>query len=81
LIRKLLQYPEIISKAAEFWEPHRLTNYLQELAAIFHHFYQKHRVVSEDVPLSQARLLLCKATQIVFANGLKILRISAPERM
>lgn len=81
LIRKLLQYPEIISKAAEFWEPHRLTNYLQELAAIFHHFYQKHRVVTEDVPLSKARLLLCKATQIVFANGLKILGITAPERM
>ncbi len=81
LIRKLLQYPEIISKAAEFWEPHRLTNYLQELAAIFHHFYQKHRVVSEDVPLSKARLFLCKATQIVFANGLEILGISAPERM
>jgi len=81
LIRKLLQYPEIISKAAQFWEPHRLTNYLQELAGIFHHFYQKHRVVSEDVPLSQARLLLCKATQIVFFNGLKILGITAPERM
>ena len=81
LIRKLLQYPDIISKAAQFWEPHRLTNYLQELAAIFHHFYQKHRVVTEDVPLSQARLVLCKATQIVFANGLKILGISAPERM
>ncbi len=81
LIRKLLQYPEIISKAAEFWEPHRLTNYLQELAATFHSFYQKHRVVSDDVPLGKARLLLCKATQIVFANGLKILGISAPERM
>ena len=81
LIRKLLQYPDIISKAAQFWEPHRLTNYLQELAAIFHHFYQKHRVVTEEVPLSQARLVLCKATQIVFANGLKILGISAPERM
>ncbi len=81
LIRKLLQYPEVISKAAQFWEPHRLTNYLQELAAIFHHFYQKHRVVSEDVPLGKARLLLCKATQIVFGNGLKILGITAPERM
>ncbi len=81
LIRKLLQYPEVISKAAQFWEPHRLTNYLQELAAIFHHFYQKHRVVSDDVPLGKARLLLCKATQIVFANGLKILGITAPERM
>lgn len=81
LIRKLLQYPEVISKAAQFWEPHRLTNYLQDLAAIFHHFYQKHRVVTEDLPLTRARLLLCQATRIVFANGLRILGITAPERM
>ncbi len=81
LIRKLLQYPEVISKAAQLWEPHRLTNYLQELAATFHHFYHVHRVVSDDVPLSRARLILCRATQIVFANGLKILGITAPERM
>lgn len=81
LIRKLLQYPEVISKAAQFWEPHRLTNYLQELASTFHHFYHIHRVVTDDVALSKARLSLCKATQIVFANGLKILGINAPERM
>ncbi|UCE05582.1 MAG: arginine--tRNA ligase [bacterium] len=81
LIRKLLQYPEVISKAAQFWEPHRLTNYLQELAATFHHFYHIHRVVTDDVPLSKARLFLCRGTQIVFANGLKILGITAPERM
>ncbi|MDZ7332149.1 MAG: arginine--tRNA ligase [candidate division KSB1 bacterium] len=81
LIKRLLQYPEIISRAAQFWEPHLLTNYLQELAAVFHHFYQKHRVVTEDAPLTRARLLLCQATQIVFANGLRILGITAPERM
>jgi arginyl-tRNA synthetase len=81
LIRKLLQYPEVISRAAQFWEPHRLTNYLQELAATFHHFYHIHRVVTDDIQLSKARLLLCQATQIVFANGLKILGITAPKRM
>ena len=81
LIRKLLQYPEVISRAAQFWEPHRLTNYLQELAATFHHFYHIHRVVTDDVALSKARLKLCQATQIVFAKGLKILGITAPERM
>lgn len=81
LIQKLLLYPDVISKSAQFWEPHRLTNYLQELAATFHRFYHFHRVVTEDLPLSQARLLLLKATQIVFANALKILGITAPERM
>jgi len=81
LIQKLLHYPEVISKSAQFWEPHRLTNYLQELAATFHRFYHFHRVVTDDIPLSKARLVLCKATQIVFANALKILGITAPERM
>lgn len=81
LLRKLSQYPDVISKAAQFWEPHRLTSYLQELAATFHHFYHRHRVVTEDIPLTRARLRLCRATQMVFANGLKILGITAPERM
>lgn len=81
LIQKLLQYPDVISKSAQHWEPHRLTNYLQELAATFHRFYHLHRVVTEDIPLSMARLAICKATQIVFANALKILGITAPERM
>ncbi|HEX9972479.1 MAG TPA: arginine--tRNA ligase [bacterium] len=81
LIQKLLHYPDVISKSAQFWEPHRLTNYLQELAATFHRFYHFHRVVTEDIPLSKARLMICKATQIVFANALKILGITAPERM
>lgn len=81
LLRKLSQYPDVISKAAQFWEPHRVTSYLQELAATFHHFYHLHRVVTEDLPLTRARLRLCLATQMVFANGLKILGITAPERM
>jgi arginyl-tRNA synthetase len=81
LIRKLLQYPEVISGAAKTWEPHRLTTYLQELAATFHRFYHFHRVVSEDESLSKARLILTKATQIVLANGFRILGISAPEYM
>ncbi len=81
LIKKLLQYPDVISGAAQSWEPHRLTTYLQELAASFHRFYHFHRVVSEDKSLSKARLILTKGTQIVLANGFKILGISAPEYM
>ncbi|MBC8183957.1 arginine--tRNA ligase [candidate division KSB1 bacterium] len=81
LIKKLLQYPDVISGAAQSWEPHRLTTYLQELAATFHRFYHFHRVVSEDKSLSKARLTLTKATKIVLANGFKILGISAPENM
>ena len=81
LIKKLLQFQEIIAGAALSWEPHRLTTYLLELAACFHHFYHLHRVVSENFHLSQARIFLTTATKIVFANGLKILGITAPEYM
>ncbi|MFZ5518352.1 MAG: arginine--tRNA ligase [Candidatus Zhuqueibacterota bacterium] len=81
LISQLLQFPDIIASAAELWEPHRVTVYLHELASIFHHFYHLHRVVSEDRELSKARLFLVKATHLVLANGLRILGITAPEKM
>lgn len=81
LIKKLAEYPEVISRAASLLEPHRLTTYLLELAATFHSFYQRHRVVSEDRELSQARLLLVAATKLVINNALALLKITAPERM
>lgn len=82
MIKKLLDFPETVSKAAEFLEPHRITGYLTELSTILHRFYHDVRVVLEDQPqLSRARLLLNKATQQVYANGLRILNISAPQYM
>ena len=81
LIKKLLEFPDIISKAAKFLEPHRIPNYLQDLAATFHRFYHHHRVVTEDKALTEARLILIKCTKIVLANAFKLLGISAPERM
>ncbi|NOZ62719.1 MAG: arginine--tRNA ligase [Calditrichaeota bacterium] len=81
LIKKLLQYPDIVQGAALAWEPHRLTNYLQETAAAFHHFYHKHRVVTENRELSLARLKLAQATKTVLANAFSILGITAPEYM
>ena len=81
LIKKLLEFPDIISKAAKFLEPHRIPNYLQELAAAFHRFYHHHRVVTEDKELTEARLVLIKCTRIVLANAFRLLGISAPERM
>ena len=81
LIKKLLEFPDIVSKAAKFLEPHRIPNYLQDLAATFHRFYHHHRVVTEDKALTEARLILIKCTKIVLANAFKLLGISAPERM
>ncbi len=81
LIKKLLQYPMVFEGAALACEPHRITYYLQELAGIFHAYYYKHKVISDDNRLTLARLGLCKGVKIVLEEGLKILGVSAPERM
>jgi len=81
VIKKLIDFPEVLSKATQFLEPHRVTNYLHELATVFHRFYHDHRVVTEDVRLTTARLMLAKATRQVLSNGLSLLGISAPEKM
>lgn len=81
LIAKLIAYPEVVEKTGENREPYRIAVYLMELAAIFHRFYHDHRVVGDDVALSQARLMLVMATRQVIANGLGLLGVSTPERM
>ncbi len=74
-------FPEVVEAAAFTFEPHRIINYLQEVAEAFHRFYHAHRVVIPDRQLSESRLALCLATKTVLANGFKILGISAPEKM
>ncbi|MCX5726429.1 MAG: arginine--tRNA ligase [Candidatus Saganbacteria bacterium] len=81
LMKKLASFPDDVLSAALLREPHRLTIYARELATIFHNFYHKHRVLSDDPELSKARLLLCDCSRIVLRNVLKLLGISAPERM
>jgi len=81
LAKVLLEFPDVVRAAGANFEPHWLPTYLGTAAAAFHRFYHDHRVVTPDKDLSIARLALCRATQIVLANGLKILGISAPDRM
>lgn len=81
LVKLLLEFPETVARTAMSYEPHRLTNYLHEVAAAFHRFYHDHRVVGEDLVVMKARLGLCSATRTILANGFAILGISAPERM
>lgn len=81
LIKKLLQYPMVFEGAALACEPHRITYYLQELAGVFHAYYYKHRIISDDERLTLARLGLCRGVKIVLDEGLKLLGVSAPERM
>ena len=81
LIRKMIVLPELVELAARNLEPHYLPHYSQELATVFHSFYKQCRVVSQDQPLTRARLKLVKASQIVLAKTLRLMGISAPERM
>lgn len=81
LIKHLTDFPGTVLGSAINYEPHRLVNYLFDLATLFHKFYTEHRVIGDDQQLTQSRLTLIKAIQIVIANGLTILGISAPQQM
>jgi arginyl-tRNA synthetase len=81
LIKKLLSYPMVLEGAARAYEPHRITFYLQELAAAFHSYYHKCKVITDDSRTTAARLLLCRAIRIVLGDALSILGVSAPEKM
>jgi arginyl-tRNA synthetase len=81
LLKKLVQFPEVVDKAAREREPHRITVYLHELATVVHGWYHRTRTVGEPAETEGARLLLARAARIVLANGLALLGISAPDRM
>ena len=81
LIESMIEFKDIMELCKNSLEPMHLTNYLYRLATAFHKFYSVHRVVTEDIELSKARLQLIDAVKIILANGLEILGVSAPERM
>jgi len=81
LLKKLVQFPEVVEKAAREREPHRITVYLHELATLVHGWYHRTRTLGESPATERARLLLSRAARIVLANGLGLLGISAPDRM
>ncbi|WP_240376216.1 arginine--tRNA ligase [Bacillus piscicola] len=82
LLKKIGEFPEAVALAADKYAPHRMTTYLHELASVFHSFYNAERVVDpEDEKKTKARLALVKAVQITLRNGMKMLGVSAPEKM
>lgn len=84
LLRKMLEWPEVLTLAAAQRAPHHLTFYAKELAAAFHAFYRDCRVVSSDpadADLTCARLSLVRAARLVLARVLHLMGMSAPERM
>ncbi len=81
LLKKLVQFPEGVEKAAREREPHRITVYLHELATVVHGWYHRTRTLGEPPDVERGRLLLTRAARVVLANGLALLGISAPDRM
>lgn len=81
LLNTLSRYPDIIINAAIHYEPHLLTNYLRELAADFHAYYNSHQFLVADDNLRNARLSLIAATKQTLLNGFNLLGIAAPQQM
>lgn len=81
LIKLIDTFPEMIEGSAKALEPHRIPYYINDLASVFHSFYNKHKVVSDNFELTKARLFLIKSTGTVIRNALRLLGVSAPERM
>ncbi|MBD7909216.1 arginine--tRNA ligase [Sporosarcina gallistercoris] len=82
LIKKIGDFPQLVSDAARLRAPHRITTYIQELASTFHSFYNAEKVLDdENKELSEARLALITAARTTIANALKLVGVAAPERM
>ena len=77
----LSKFPDVLSGATKRLEPHAVANYLRDVAAEFHSFYNAHKIIDDNAELTLARLSLATATRYVIANGLRILGVSAPEAM
>jgi arginyl-tRNA synthetase len=81
LLLKMAEFPQEIKLAADQYAPHRLVRYVYELASQLHSYYRAERVITEDLAQAQARLALLGAVRTVIANVLRLIGVSAPERM
>ncbi|MED0735456.1 arginine--tRNA ligase [Aneurinibacillus thermoaerophilus] len=81
LLKHLGEFPEEVAGAAEMLAPHRVVRYAHDLASLLHSFYNAERVITDDEGLTHARLALMKAVKITLVNALRLIGVSAPERM
>ena len=82
VLKKLGDFPSVIAEAAEKRLPHRITNYIFDLASTFHSFYNAEKVLDqEQLERSKARLALVQAVRITLQNALQLIGVSAPEKM
>jgi arginyl-tRNA synthetase len=81
LIKCMANFPTVVAESTKLMEPHRIPFYLAELAASFHGYYNKHRVLTDERALTVARLYMVAAVRIIVRNGLQLMGVSAPESM
>jgi len=81
LIRRMVQFSDVLEDSVRELEPHRLVFYLLELAGEFHRYYNRFRVISDDLGLTHARLFLVQNVQTTIRRGLEILGVEAPMKM
>ncbi|MBN1823945.1 MAG: arginine--tRNA ligase [Endomicrobiales bacterium] len=81
LVKKLIFFPDTVEFCARTLTPHHLTGYLIETADLYHRFYEKCRVLTDDAKLTAARLALVEAVAVIIREGLGLLGVSAPEKM
>lgn len=82
LLKKLGEFPQTVADAAEKQLPHKVTQYVFDLASLLHSFYNAEKVLDpENAELTKARIALMKAVRTALANGLKLIGVSAPEKM
>jgi len=81
IMKKLVSFPDEIAQMSLAREPQGLTVYLQELATLFHKFYTDYRVISDNLNLTRARLILIQGVKIVLAKGLGLIGIEPREQM
>jgi arginyl-tRNA synthetase len=81
LMLALAKYPDMLTSAANDFAPHDVTFYLRDLAALYHSYYDAERILVDDAAVKTARLALVAATAQVLRNGLKVLGVSAPQKM
>jgi arginyl-tRNA synthetase len=81
LLKRILEFPQQVVESGKAHEPHRLVAYLQVLAAEFHLFYSKHRILDASPEVANARLSLALGVKNVLRNALALLGVSSPEQM
>jgi len=82
IIKHLNEFVNVVADSAQARAPHKIINYIQKLASLFHSYYNEHKVIDQsNLELTKARVLLLDATRITLANALELVGVSAPEKM